>query len=107
MSVFISDRNFDADFWKFQTHSQHMEQLQQQQKVSIQTCQDFLKNIDSEQTGLIYQKIAKVWSKLTGGEVDGNPLEFGKLMVCHHLDDPIVHRSVIDFKDGTDFRCCR
>lgn len=103
MSVFISDRNFDADFWKFQTHSQHIEQIHKQQKISIQTCQDFLKNINSEQTGLIYQKIAKVWSKLTGGEVGSDPLEFGKLMVCHHLDDPIVHRTIIDFKDGTDF----
>jgi len=102
MSVFLSDKNFDADFWGFQRYGEHMQQIHLQQKAVIQTCQDFLKEINHEQAEQLYQKIATVWSRITGGVVEGHTHEFGKMMACCHLDDPIVHRTILDFKEGRD-----
>lgn len=102
MSVFLLDKNINQDFWGFQQYKEHMRELHQKQKVAIQECQEFLNQIDSKQAELLYTKIAVVWSKVTGGAVEGHAAEFGKMMVCHHLDDPLVNQTILDFKVGKD-----
>jgi hypothetical protein len=104
MSIFMQSNHFDKDFWQYTHMKAYAKQLLLQQQNTIQICQDFLQNLDKTQAELLYQKVTAVWSKVTGGFmfIEGTALEFGKKMVDCHLDDPLVHQTILSFKAGQD-----
>lgn len=105
MTVFLNTKKLDQGYFKPENFFREMKSLHIVAKAQTQKCDHFLKSLeenDPAQAEELYLRVAKIWREKSGSISFEEDCLLGKRLSRYHMDDPFVHRTVLDFMEMED-----
>lgn len=102
MTVFLNTNELGQGYFNPENFFREMKTLHIAAKERIQKCDRFLKSLEESnpaQAQELHLRVAKIWREKSGSLSFEEDCALGKRLSQHHMDDPFVHTTVLDFME--------